>query len=208
MVAGFATDEETAAAFSARTGIETRRFDVADPEACDAQVADIGPVSILINNAGFTRDASFRKVDRRSWDAVIGVNLGGPFNMVKAVWPGMQARRFGRIVNIGSINGQAGQFGQVNYSAAKAALHGFTKSLALEGAPVGITVNLVAPGYVATDMVAAMPPSILAQIVEQIPVGRLGRPEEIARAVAFFCSEEAGFITGSTLSINGGQNRH
>jgi acetoacetyl-CoA reductase len=163
---------------------------------------------VLVNNAGITRDATMRKMMRESWDAVVDTNLGGCFNMCKAVWEGMLDRGFGRIVNIGSINGQAGQYGQVNYAAAKSGIHGFTKALAQEGAIKGITVNAIAPGYIDTDMVAAVPPNVLEKIVARIPVGRLGKADEIARGVAFLVADDAGFITGSTMSINGGQHMY
>jgi acetoacetyl-CoA reductase len=162
----------------------------------------------VVNNAGITRDATMKKMDREAWDAVLHTNLGGCFNMCKVVWDGMQARGFGRIVNIGSINGQAGQYGQVNYAAAKSGIHGFTKALAQEGAAKGITVNAIAPGYIDTDMVAAVPHHVLEKIVARIPVGRLGKAEEIARGVLFLVADDAGFITGSTLSINGGQHMY
>ena len=167
-----------------------------------------GPIEILVNNAGITRDGTMRKMSRVNWDQVLDTNLGGCFNMCKAVWEGMLARNFGRIVNIGSINGQAGQYGQVNYAAAKSGIHGFTKALAQEGAAKGITVNAIAPGYIDTDMVSAVPANVLEKIVARIPVGRLGRAHEIARGVAFLVADEAGFVTGSTLSINGGQHMY
>ena len=162
----------------------------------------------MVNNAGITRDATMKKMSRDAWDEVLDTNLGGCFNMCKAVWDGMLARGFGRIVNIGSINGQAGQYGQVNYAAAKSGIHGFTKALAQEGAAKGITVNAIAPGYIDTDMVAAVPPDVLEKIVARIPVGRLGKAEEIARGVLFLVADDAGFITGSTMSINGGQHMY
>ena len=170
--------------------------------------AEIGPVDVLVNNAGITRDSTMRKMDHGKWQEVINVNLGGCFNMAKAVFEGMTSRGYGRIVNIGSINGQAGQYGQVNYAAAKSGIHGFTKALAQEGARSGVTVNAIAPGYIDTDMVAAVPEEVLAKIVARIPVNRLGRAEEIARGVVFLVDEDAGFITGSTLSINGGQHMY
>jgi len=163
---------------------------------------------VLVNNAGITRDGTMRKMGRAQWDEVIDVNLGGCFNMAKAVFDGMTGRKYGRIVNIGSINGQAGQYGQVNYAAAKSGIHGFTKALAQEGAKFGVTVNAIAPGYIDTDMVAAVPEEVLQKIVARIPVGRLGRADEIARGVAFLCDENGGFVTGSTLSINGGQHMY
>ena len=161
-----------------------------------------------MNNAGITRDGTILKMSYEDWKAVIDTNLGGCFNMAKAVFPGMRARKWGRIVNIGSINGQAGQYGQVNYAAAKSGIHGFTKALAQEGARAGVTVNAIAPGDIDTDMVAAVPAEVLEKIVAKIPVGRLGQASEIARGVAFLCSEEGGFVTGSTLSINGGQHMY
>jgi acetoacetyl-CoA reductase len=176
--------------------------------AVNTIAADFGTVEILVNNAGITRDATMRKMSRVNWDQVLDTNLGGCFNMCKAVWEGMLAKSFGRIVNIGSINGQAGQYGQVNYAAAKSGIHGFTKALAQEGAPKGITVNAIAPGYIDTDMVSAVPANVLEKIVARIPVGRLGKADEIARGVAFLVADDAGFVTGSTLSINGGQHMY
>ncbi len=212
VVANYAGNDERAQAFARETGIAIKKWDVADYDACVRAVAEIanelGPVEILVNNAGITRDSTMRKMTRQSWDEVVDTNLGGCFNMAKAVWEGMLARNFGRIVNIGSINGQAGQYGQVNYAAAKSGIHGFTKALAQEGAAKGITVNAIAPGYIDTDMVAAVPPNVLEKIVARIPVGRLGKAHEIARGVAFLCADDAGFITGSTLSINGGQHMY
>jgi acetoacetyl-CoA reductase len=212
VVASYASDDAKARGFSDESGIMARKWDVSDFEACLAAVntiaADFGPVEILVNNAGITRDATMRKMSRINWDQVLDTNLGGCFNMCKAVWEGMLARSFGRIVNIGSINGQAGQYGQVNYAAAKSGIHGFTKALAQEGAPKGITVNAIAPGYIDTDMVSAVPANVLEKIVARIPVGRLGKAEEIARGVAFLVADEAGFVTGSTLSINGGQHMY
>jgi acetoacetyl-CoA reductase len=212
VAANYAGNEERAREFTERTGIKSYKWDVADLEACMAGVAQIeselGPVDVLVNNAGITRDGTMKRMDRSAWDDVIDVNLGGCFNMAKAVWGGMNERKYGRIVNIGSINGQAGQYGQVNYAAAKSGIHGFTKALAQEGARAGITVNAIAPGYIDTDMVAAVPPDVLDKIVAKIPVGRLGKAEEIARGVTFLCSEDGGFITGSTLSINGGQHMY
>ena len=170
--------------------------------------AELGPVDIVVNNAGITRDGVLAKMSWQDWKDVIDTNLGGCFNMAKATFAGMTQRGWGRIVNIGSINGQAGQYGQVNYAAAKSGIHGFTKALAQEGAKKGVTVNAIAPGYIDTDMVAAVPAEVLAKIVAKIPVGRLGQANEIARGVAFLCAEEAGFVTGSTLSINGGQHMY
>ncbi|MEA3011657.1 MAG: acetoacetyl-CoA reductase [Sphingomonadales bacterium] len=212
VAANYAGNDEKARAFTERTGIKAYKWDVADLDACLAGVAeveaDLGPVEIVVNNAGITRDGTMKRMARESWDEVMDVNLGGCFNMTKAVWDGMNGRKFGRIVNIGSINGQAGQYGQVNYAAAKSGIHGFTKALAQEGARAGITVNAIAPGYIDTEMVAAVPPDVLEKIVAKIPVGRLGKAEEIARGVTFLCSEDGGFITGSTLSINGGQHMY
>jgi acetoacetyl-CoA reductase len=212
VAANYAGNAERARAFSDKTGITTYAWDVSDHQACldgCARVAsDLGPVDIVVNNAGITRDGTLMKMSYDAWRAVIDTNLGGCFNMAKATFEGMRSRGWGRIVNIGSINGQAGQYGQVNYAAAKSGIHGFTKALAQEGAKAGITVNAIAPGYIDTDMVAAVPPEVLAKIVAKIPVGRLGQASEIARGVAFLCSEEAGFVTGSTLSLNGGQHMY
>jgi acetoacetyl-CoA reductase len=212
VAANYAGDAAKAAAFAERTGIPAYKWDVGDHQACldgVAQVeAELGPVDVLVNNAGITRDGTLLKMTHAQWDEVIRVNLGGCFNMAKAVFAGMKERRFGRIVNIGSINGQAGQYGQVNYAAAKSGIHGFTKALAQEGARFGITVNAIAPGYIDTDMVAAVPADVLEKIVAKIPAGRLGQAQEIARGVAFLCAEDAGFVTGSTLSINGGQHMY
>ena len=212
VVASYAGNEEAARAFTERTGIKTYKFDVSDFDQCAAALktieSEVGPVEILVNNAGITRDNTMKRMDRKAWDEVIDTNLGSCYNLCKLVWDGMTARKFGRIVNIGSINGQAGQYGQVNYAAAKSGIHGFTKALAQEGARFGITVNAIAPGYIDTDMVAAVPADVLAKIVAKIPVGRLGQAHEIARGVAFLCSEDGGFVTGSTLSINGGQHMY
>ncbi|MDE2184252.1 MAG: acetoacetyl-CoA reductase [Alphaproteobacteria bacterium] len=212
VAATYAGNDERAAAFQARTGIAAHKWDVADYEACLEGVAKVaaalGPVDVLVNNAGITHDGTMRKMERDGWDRVVDTNLGGCFNMCKAVWEMMLARGFGRIVNIGSINGQAGQYGQVNYAAAKSGIHGFTKALAQEGAAKGITVNAIAPGYIDTDMVAAVPKHVLEKIVARIPVGRLGQAGEIARGVLFLVADEGGFITGSTLSINGGQHMY
>ncbi|WP_174286986.1 acetoacetyl-CoA reductase [Sphingomonas bacterium] len=212
VAATYAGNDGRASAFTDRTGIAAYKWDVADYDACQAgcaQVAaDLGPVDIVVNNAGITRDGTILKLTYDAWKEVIDTNLGGCFNMAKAVFGGMRDRKWGRIVNIGSINGQAGQYGQVNYAAAKSGIHGFTKALAQEGAKVGVTVNAIAPGYIDTDMVAAVPGDVLEKIVAKIPVGRLGQAHEIARGVAFLCSEEGGFVTGSTLSINGGQHMY
>ena len=212
VAANYAGNEEKAAAFTAATGIPSYRWDVGDYDACQegcARIAaDLGPIDILVNNAGITRDGTLQRMTLDMWEDVIRINLGGCFNMAKAVFSGMKDRSWGRIVNIGSINGQGGQYGQVNYAAAKSGIHGFTKALAQEGAKFGVTVNALAPGYIDTDMVAAVPEAVLEKIVAKIPVGRLGKASEIARGVAFLCSEEGGFITGSTLSINGGQHMY
>ena len=212
VAASYAGNVERAKAFTERTGIVTYQWDVADHAACLAScaqiAADLGPVDVVINNAGITRDGTLLRMSYEAWKEVIDTNLGGCFNMAKATFPGMLERGWGRIVNIGSINGQAGQYGQVNYAAAKSGIHGFTKALAQEGAKKGVTVNAIAPGYIDTDMVAAVPPEVLTKIVAKIPVGRLGQAVEIARAVTFLCSEDGGFITGSTLSINGGQHMY
>ncbi|WP_097092276.1 acetoacetyl-CoA reductase [Novosphingobium sp. Chol11] len=212
VAANYAGNDEKARAFTDRTGIDAFRWDVGDHQACldgCAAVAEkLGPVDIVVNNAGITRDGVLAKMNFDDWNEVMRINLGGCFNMAKATFGGMRERNWGRIVNIGSINGQAGQYGQVNYAAAKSGIHGFTKALAQEGAKFGVTVNAIAPGYIDTDMVAAVPAPVLEKIVAKIPVGRLGQAEEIARGVAFLCSEEAGFVTGSTMSINGGQHMY
>jgi len=212
VVANYAGNEERARAFNADTGIPIYKWDVGDHEACldgCARIeAEIGPVDAVINNAGVTRDGVLHKMSFDDWNEVMRINLGGCFNMAKACFPGMRERGWGRIVNIGSVNGQAGQYGQVNYAAAKSGIHGFTKALAQEGAKAGVTVNAIAPGYVDTDMVAAVPAPVLEKIIARIPVGRLGHAEEIARGVSFLCSEDAGFVTGSTMSINGGQHMY
>jgi acetoacetyl-CoA reductase len=212
VAANYAGNEERAREFSERTGIRSYKWDVSDFEACQEGVRkveqELGPVDVLVNNAGITRDTTIRKMSHQQWQEVIDTNLGGCFNMAKAVFDGMVGRKYGRIVNIGSINGQAGQYGQVNYAAAKSGIHGFTKALAQEGARFGVTVNAIAPGYIDTDMVAAVPEDVLGKIVARIPVGRLGKADEIARGVAFLCDENAGFVTGSTLSINGGQHMY
>jgi acetoacetyl-CoA reductase len=212
VAANYAGNDEKAQAFTERTGIAAYKWDVGDFDACAAGVAkveaELGPVDVVVNNAGITRDGTILKMTRDMWEDVIRINLGGCFNMAHAVFPGMRSRKWGRIVNIGSINGQAGQYGQVNYAAAKSGIHGFTKALSQEGARFGVTVNAIAPGYIDTDMVAAVPADVLEKIVAKIPVGRLGQASEIARGVAFLCSEEAGFVTGSTLSINGGQHMY
>jgi len=212
VVANYAGNDAAAQAFTERTGIRCYKFNVADFDACADAVkrieTEVGPVEILVNNAGITRDAMMRKLGRQGWDEVIDTNLGSCYNMCKVVWDGMNARKFGRIVNIGSVNGQAGQLGQVNYAAAKSGIHGFTKALAQEGARNQITVNAVAPGYVDTEMVRAVPADVLEKIVARIPRGRLGTAEDIARGVVFLTADDADFITGSTLSINGGQHMY
>ena len=212
VAANYMGNDERAKAFTERTGIKAYKWDVSDYDSCQQGVRqveeELGAVDVLVNNAGITRDATMRKMDHSKWQDVIDTNLGGCFNMAKAVFDGMSSRGYGRIVNIGSINGQAGQYGQVNYAAAKSGIHGFTKALAQEGARFGVTVNAIAPGYIDTDMVAAVPEDVLGKIVARIPVGRLGRADEIARGVSFLCDENGGFITGSTLSINGGQHMY
>lgn len=210
VAANYAGNDEAAARFREETGIPVYKWDVSDFDACAAGVAsveaELGPVEVLVNNAGITRDAMFHKMTKEEWYAVINTNLNALFNMTRPVWEGMRARGFGRIINISSINGQKGQLGQVNYSAAKAGDLGFTKALAQEGARKGITVNAVCPGYIATDMVRAVPQEVIERaILPHIPVGRLGAPEEVARCVVFLASDEAGFLTGSTISPNGGQ---
>ncbi|WP_114965721.1 beta-ketoacyl-ACP reductase [Alkalilacustris brevis] len=209
VAANYAGNDEAAKAFSDETGIPAYKWSVADYDACAEGVArveaDLGPVDVLVNNAGITRDAPFHKMTREQWNAVIDTNLTGIFNMTHPIWPGMRERKFGRVVNISSINGQKGQFGQANYAASKAGDLGLTKTLAQEGARAGITVNAVCPGYIATDMVMAVPEKVREAIIGQIPVGRLGEPAEIARCVVFLASDDAGFITGATLSANGGQ---
>jgi len=210
VAANYAGNDEAAEKFKAETGIPVFKWSVADFDACGEGIkrveAELGPIDILVNNAGITRDGMFHKMTREQWDAVIGTNLNSLFNMSRQVWEGMRDRKFGRIINISSINGQKGQMGQVNYSAAKAGDIGFTKALAQEGAFKGITVNAICPGYIATEMVRAIDPAVLEKnILPHIPVGRLGEPEEIARIVTFLASDDAGFITGSTISANGGQ---
>jgi acetoacetyl-CoA reductase len=212
VVATYAGNDEAAQKFSRENDIPIYKFDVGDYDVCQAEVAkieaEVGPVDILINNAGITRDGTMHKMNFEQWNAVIQTNLTSCFNMCHGVLNGMRDRGFGRIVNIGSVNGQAGQYGQVNYAAAKSGIHGFTKALAQEGAAKGITVNAIAPGYIATEMVRAVPENVLEKIVQRIPVGRLGEASEIARGVVFLTSDDAGFVTGSTLSINGGQHMY
>jgi len=212
VVASYAGNDAAAEAFKAETGIHVMKFDAGDYAACEAAVAritsEIGPIAILVNNAGITRDSTIARLTRDMWDAVMDTNLGSCFNLCKLTFDSMKAAKFGRVVNIGSINGQAGQYGQVNYAAAKSGIHGFTKALAQEGARYNITVNAIAPGYVDTEMVRAVPADVLQKIVARIPVGRLGHASDIARGVCFLTADDADFITGSTLSINGGQHMY
>ncbi|UUP17326.1 acetoacetyl-CoA reductase [Nitratireductor thuwali] len=209
VAANYAGNEEAASRFTQETGIPAFRWSVADYEECAAGIAkveaELGPVDVLVNNAGITRDAMFHKMTPQQWREVVDTNLSGVFNMTHPVWPGMRERKFGRVITVSSINGQKGQAGQANYSAAKAGDIGFTKALAQEGARAGITVNTICPGYIATDMVMAVPEAVREKIVAQIPIGRLGEASEIARCVVFLASDDAGFITGSTLTANGGQ---
>jgi acetoacetyl-CoA reductase len=212
VVANYGGNEQAAAEFTERTGIPAFKFDVSDFDQVASGIRAIesstGPVEVLVNNAGITRDGTLHKMSFEQWDKVVQTNLASCFNTCRCVIESMRQRNFGRIVNIGSVNGQAGQYGQVNYAAAKSGIHGFTKALALEGATKGITVNAIAPGYVETDMVRAVPEEVLQKIIRTIPVGRLGQPEDISRAVLFLVSDAAGFVTGSTLSINGGQHMY
>jgi acetoacetyl-CoA reductase len=209
VAATYAGNDEKAAAFTAKTGIKTYKWDVSDYDACTSGItqveADLGKIEVLVNNAGITRDTPFHKMTRDQWTDVMRTNLDGVFNMTHPLWNGMRERKFGRVINISSINGQKGQFAQANYSAAKAGDIGFTKALAQEGARAGITVNAICPGYIATEMVMAVPEKVRDSIVAQIPAGRLGEASEIARCVVFLASDDAGFITGSTLTANGGQ---
>jgi acetoacetyl-CoA reductase len=210
VAANYAGNDEAANSFKSETGISVFKWSVADYAACAAGIkqveAEVGPVDVLVNNAGITRDAMFHRMTPEQWNEVISTNLNGLFNMTHPVWPGMRERKFGRIINISSINGQKGQAGQANYSAAKAGDIGFTKALAQEGSRAGITVNVICPGYIGTEMVRAVDPKILNEkIIPLIPVGRLGEPEEIARCVVFLASDDSGFITGATISANGGQ---
>ncbi|MBA2125752.1 beta-ketoacyl-ACP reductase [Hyphomicrobium methylovorum] len=210
VAASYAGNDAAAQAFQAETGIPVYKFDVSNFEATEKAVQqivkDLGPIEVLVNNAGITRDTMFHKMTKQHWDEVIGTNLNGLFNVTRQVWESMRAKKFGRVINISSINGQKGQMGQVNYSASKAGDLGFTKALAQEGARAGITVNAICPGYIATEMVKAIPQDVLDKaILPQIPVGRLGEPHEIARCVVFLASDDAGFITGSTITANGGQ---
>ena len=210
VAASYAGNDDAAASFSQETSIKTYKWSVADYDECVAGIAkvesDLGPINILVNNAGITRDAPFHRMTREQWSEVIDTNLSGVFNMTHPIWPGMRERKFGRIITISSINGQKGQFAQVNYSASKAGDLGITKALAQEGARVGITANAVCPGYIATDMVMAMPEKARDATIAQIPSGRLGRPDEIARCVVFLASDDASFINGSTITANGAQH--
>ncbi len=212
VVASYVGNEQAARSFGETHGIAVVKFDASDFAACEAAVQQIhdlhGPIEILVNNAGITRDGTMARMTRDMWDAVMDTNLGSCFNLCKLTFDAMRRAKFGRVVNIGSINGQAGQYGQVNYAAAKSGIHGFTKALAQEGARFGITVNAIAPGYVDTEMVRAVPPDVLEKIVQRIPMGRLGQARDIARGVVFLTGEDADFITGSTLSINGGQHMY
>ena len=210
VAASYAGNDEAAKAFNAETGIHVYKWDVSDYDACVAGIAkveaDLGPIDVLVNNAGITKDGMFHKMTKEQWYGVINTNLNSLFNMTRPIWEGLRARKFGRIVCISSVNGQKGQMGQVNYSAAKAGDLGFVKALAQEGAKAGITVNAICPGYIATEMVKAIDPAVIEKaILPQIPVGRLGEPEEIARAVLFLVADDASFLTGSTISPNGGQ---
>lgn len=212
VAANYGGNDKAAQEFSERTGIKAYKFDVSDFDAAHSGIAvieaDLGPIEVLVNNAGITRDGTMHRMDFGQWDAVIQTNLASCFNCSRAVIEGMREREFGRIINIGSINGQCGQYGQVNYAAAKSGIHGFTKALAREGAAKHITVNAIAPGYVETDMVRAVPQDVLAKIIKTIPAGRLGQVHDIARGVLFLVSDEASFITGATLDINGGQHMY
>ncbi len=212
VVANYGGNDDAAKACEEDIGVKCYKWDVGDHQAaidgCAQVESEIGPIDVVVNNAGITRDGTLHRMSFEDWNEVMRINLGGCFNMAKACFPGMRERKWGRIVNIGSINGQAGQYGQVNYAAAKSGIHGFTKALAQEGAKFGVTCNAIAPGYIDTDMVAAVPENVLEKIVAGIPVGRLGQASEIARGVSFLCSEDAGFITGSTMSINGGQHMY
>ncbi len=212
VVASYVGNDRAAKSFSEATGIAVVKFDAGDFASCETALGQVaeqhGPVEILVNNAGITRDGTMARMSRDMWDAVMDTNLGSCFNLCKLTFDGMRQAKFGRVVNIGSINGQAGQYGQVNYAAAKSGIHGFTKALAQEGARFGITVNAIAPGYVDTEMVRAVPPDVLGKIVARIPMGRLGHASDIARGVVFLTSDDGDFITGSTLSINGGQHMY
>lgn len=211
VVANYASREDVAEAFTKETGIPAYKWDISDFDVCKASVEKIsrdlgGPIGVLVNNAGITRDAAMHKMTLQAWNDVITTNLNSCFNMTRCVIDSMREERFGRIVSISSVNGQLGQFGQTNYSAAKSGIFGFTKALARETASKGITVNAIAPGYIATEMVQAVPEKVLEQIISGIPVGRLGQPEEVARCVVFLAADAAAFITGETISVNGGQH--
>ena len=212
VAAAYAGNDEAATRFTEKSGVPAYKFDVSNFEDCAQAVEkiaeDLGPVEVLVNNAGITRDGTMHRMSFDQWNAVLQTNLSSCFNMCRCVIDGMRDRSFGRIVNIGSVNGQAGQYGQVNYAAAKSGIHGFTKALAQEGASRGITVNAIAPGYIDTDMVRAVPEKVLEKIIATIPVGRLGKPEEIAKAVLYLVADDNGFMTGSTLSVNGGQHMY
>jgi acetoacetyl-CoA reductase len=209
IAANFAGNEEAAAKCASELGIKVFKWDVGDYDACAEGIAsvtkDLGPVEVLVNNAGITRDATLHRMSREQWDDVIRTDLTSAFNLCRLTIESMRERNYGRVINISSINGQKGQIGQVNYSAAKAGLIGFTKALALENARKGVTVNVICPGYIDTDMVAAVPAKVLEGIIAAIPIGRLGRAEEIAACVSFLAGPDAGFITGATLTANGGQ---
>jgi len=212
VAANYSGNDEAARRMSEETGIKAYKFDVSDFKSCQAGVLriaqELGPIEVLVNNAGITRDAVLHRMTPEQWGEVIATNLGSCFNMCRLVIDSMREKGFGRIVNIGSINGQAGQYGQVNYAAAKSGIHGFTKALAQEGAGKGVTVNAIAPGYIDTDMVRAVPANVLEKIVARVPVGRLGQASEIARAVLFLVADDSGFVTGSTMSVNGGQHMY
>jgi len=212
VAANFAGNEKRASEFAAETGIPVFKFDAGDFDAVQRGVAEVvervGPIEVLVNNAGITRDSTLHKMTFQQWEEVIRTNLTSCFNLCRTVIESMRERRFGRIVNVGSVNGQAGQYGQVNYAASKSGMHGFTKALALESAAYGITVNAVAPGYVNTEMVQAVPEKVLEKIIQRIPMGRLGEPHDIVRAIFYLVSDEADFITGSTVSVNGGQHMY
>ncbi|MGB5211229.1 MAG: acetoacetyl-CoA reductase [Gammaproteobacteria bacterium] len=212
VAANFAGNVERAKEFEAETGIPVFKFDAGDFDAVQRGVAEVvervGPIEVLVNNAGITRDSTLHKMNFEQWDDVIRTNLTSCFNLCRTVIESMRERKFGRIVNVGSVNGQAGQYGQVNYAASKSGMHGFTKALAQESAAFGITVNAVAPGYVNTEMVQAVPEKVLEKIIQRIPMGRLGEPHDIVRAIFYLVSDEADFITGSTVSVNGGQHMY
>jgi acetoacetyl-CoA reductase len=212
VIATYVCNDQAATAFSQETGVKVYKFDVSNFAECKDAVkkitAEVGPIEILVNNAGITRDSTLQKMERDTWDAVIDTNLGSCYNMCKLTLTDMRQQKFGRVVNVGSVNGQAGHYGQVNYAAAKSGIHGLTKALALETARFGVTVNAIAPGYVDTEMVRAVPPDVLRNIISRIPVGRLGTPTDIARGVVFLTADECDFVTGATLSINGGQQMY